>query len=79
MQHGEIDAQNGERRPQASFCHLPYWRDLTQRKLGQIRMCQARISASAVSSMRLLKPHSLSYQAQTLTSVPPMTLVNVAS
>ena len=39
----------------------------------------AAISASVVSSMRLLKPHSLSYQAQTLTSVPPMTCVSVAS
>ena len=35
--------------------------------------------ASVVSSMRLEKPHSLSYQAQTFTSVPSMTLVSVAS
>ncbi len=35
--------------------------------------------ASVVSSMRLEKPHSLSYQAHTFTSVPPMTLVSVAS
>src|SRR5260370_41537592 len=35
--------------------------------------------ASVVSSIRLEKPHSLSYQAQTLTSVPWMTLVSVAS
>ena len=38
-----------------------------------------RHQASVVSSMRLEKPHSLSYQAQTLTSVPPITLVSVAS
>jgi hypothetical protein len=35
--------------------------------------------ASVVSSMRLEKPHSLSYQDSTFTSVPPMTLVSVAS
>ena len=35
--------------------------------------------ATVVSSMRLEKPHSLSYQAQTFTSVPPTTLVSVAS
>src|SRR5690606_26113506 len=35
--------------------------------------------ARATSSIRLENPHSLSYQAQTLTSVPPMTLVSVAS
>lgn len=40
---------------------------------------QAAIMASAVSSMRFEKPHSLSYQAQTLTKVPPVTLVSVAS
>src|SRR4029077_10461721 len=39
----------------------------------------ARDHASVVSSMRLEKPHSLSYQAHTLTSVPSMTLVSVAS
>jgi hypothetical protein len=39
---------------------------------------RALTSASVVSSMRLEKPHSLSYQAHTLTSVPPMTLVRVA-
>src|ERR1700761_9084996 len=35
--------------------------------------------ASVVSSMRFEKPHSLSYQAQTFTSVPPTTLVSVES
>src|SRR6516225_9986482 len=35
--------------------------------------------ASVVSIMRLEKPHSLSYQAHTLTSVPSITLVRVAS
>ncbi len=35
--------------------------------------------ASVVSSMRLENPHSLSYHAQTFTSVPSMTLVSVAS
>ena len=39
----------------------------------------AAISAAVMSSMRLLKPHSLSYQASTFTSVPPVTLVSVAS
>ena len=39
----------------------------------------AAIRATAVSSMRLLKPHSLSYQASTFTSVPPVTLVSVLS
>jgi hypothetical protein len=29
--------------------------------------------------MRLLKPHSLSYQLDTFTSVPPLTLVSAAS
>src|SRR5690606_18466216 len=35
--------------------------------------------ATVVSSMRLLKPHSLSYHEQTFTSVPSETLVSVAS
>ena len=35
--------------------------------------------ASVVSSMRLEKPHSLSYQEHTFTMVPSMTLVSVAS
>ena len=35
--------------------------------------------AIVVSSMRLLKPHSLSYQEQTLTSVPSVTRVSVES
>jgi hypothetical protein len=39
----------------------------------------ARIIASVMSSMRFEKPHSLSYQLSTLTSVPPMTRVWVAS
>lgn len=39
----------------------------------------AAISASVVSSMRLLKPHSLSYHESTFTSVPPMTRVCVLS
>ena len=39
----------------------------------------AFINATVASSMRLLKPHSLSYQASTLTSVPPVTLVSDAS
>ncbi len=39
----------------------------------------ARDQASVVSSMRFENPHSLSYQAQTLTSVPPSTFVSCAS
>ncbi len=39
----------------------------------------AAISASVVSSMRLLKPHSLSYQLSTLTKLPSITRVRVAS
>lgn len=35
----------------------------------------AAISARVVSSMRLLKPHSLSYQLSTFTRVPPITRV----
>ena len=42
---------------------------------SQAAFDQARV----VSSIRLEKPHSLSYQAHTLTSVPWMTLVSVAS
>ncbi len=44
-----------------------------------IGVAYGRDQASVVSSMRLEKPHSLSYQAHTLTSVPSMTLVSVAS
>src|SRR6202521_5944984 len=40
---------------------------------------EARDHASVVSIMRLENPHSLSYQAHTLTSVPSITLVSVAS
>ncbi len=39
----------------------------------------AAISALVMSSMRLEKPHSLSYQLNTFTNVPPMTRVWVAS
>jgi len=39
----------------------------------------AAINATVMSSMRLEKPHSLSYQLSTFTSVPPMTRVWVAS
>src|ERR1035437_966720 len=39
----------------------------------------AFMNATAVSSMRLLNPHSLSYQADAFTSVPFDTLVSVAS
>ena len=39
----------------------------------------AASNASVMSSMRLEKPHSLSYQASTLTKVPPVTLVRVLS
>ena len=39
----------------------------------------AAISAAVMSSMRLEKPHSLSYHEHTFTSVPPMTWVSVAS
>src|SRR5690606_28160293 len=53
--------------------------------LGQLGQCHdpahaylADIKATVVSSMRLLKPHSLSYQDVTLTRLP-MTLVSVAS
>jgi|GEM_PF-5421771 len=45
---------------------------------GANRHYLAFIMASAVSSMRFEKPHSLSYQAQALTS-RPLTLVRVAS
>src|SRR5512139_1881956 len=44
----------------------------TQRYLAFIR-------ATVVSSIRLLKPHSLSYQLDTFTRVPSATLVRVAS
>jgi len=44
-----------------------------------VRRRYALDHASVVSSIRLEKPHSLSYQAQTLTRVPWMTLVSVAS
>ncbi len=40
---------------------------------------QAFINAIVVSSMRFEKPHSLSYQDNTLTNVPPMTFVSVES
>ena len=36
-------------------------------------------NASVMSSMRLEKPHSLSYQLSTFTKVPPITRVCVAS
>ena len=39
----------------------------------------ARDQARVVSSMRFENPHSLSYQAQTFTSVPPSTFVSCAS
>src|SRR3990170_4812992 len=39
----------------------------------------AFISAMVTSSMRLLKPHSLSYHDSAFTNVPPVTLVSVAS
>src|SRR5882672_10297013 len=39
----------------------------------------APISSTATSSIRLLNPHSLSYQENTFTSVPPDTLVSVES
>ena len=39
----------------------------------------ALTKASVVSSMRLEKPHSLSYQLHTLTRVPPITWVSVLS
>ena len=39
----------------------------------------AFINATVVSSIRLEKPHSLSYQEQALTRVPPVTRVSVAS
>ena len=39
----------------------------------------ACISATVVSSMRLLKPHSLSYHEQTFTSLPSMTFVKLES
>jgi len=43
------------------------------------RIYFAAISASVMSSMRLEKPHSLSYQLSTLTIVPCMTRVWVES
>src|SRR5215510_1841799 len=39
----------------------------------------ALMNATVVSSIRLAKPHSLSYQEQTFTSVPAETFVSVAS
>ena len=39
----------------------------------------ALASARVVSSMRLEKPHSLSYQAQTFTNLPPSIFVKLAS
>jgi len=49
--------------------------DIIQRANGHYLAC---IIATVVSSMRLEKPHSLSYQEQTLTR-RPLTLVSVAS
>ena len=55
-------------------------RDAGRRAAGRGRGDHgARLQARVVSSMRFEKPHSLSYQAQTLTSVPSMTLVSVES
>ena len=48
-------------------------------QLLRTRPYEALDQAIVVSSMRLLKPHSLSYQEQTLTSVPSLTRVIVAS
>ncbi len=47
------------------------------RRCGQSYL--AAISASVVSSMRLEKPHSLSYQLNTFTKVPSITRVWVLS
>ncbi len=55
--------------PLAAQVHVRHAQDLHD------ALAQARV----VSIMRLEKPHSLSYQAQAFTSVPPMTLVRVAS
>lgn len=44
-----------------------------------LQMPYSAANTAVMSSMRLEKPHSLSYQASTLTSVPPMTRVCVAS
>ena len=44
-----------------------------------LRSYFAAIKALVISNMRLEKPHSLSYQASTLTKVPPVTLVKVES
>ena len=56
------------------------------RREGQHQACRgqahgyfAAINAAVISSIRLLKPHSLSYQASTFTRVPPVTLVRVLS
>ena len=46
---------------------------------GRCTIYFALMNATAVSSMRLLNPHSLSYQADTFTSVPFDTLVSVES
>ena len=54
-------------------------RDWQQRGQPALHGYFAAISAAVMSSMRLLKPHSLSYQASTFASVPPVTLVSVAS
>ena len=51
----------------------------TPRRPGPYRAYFAAISAAVMSSMRLEEPHSLSYQASTFTSVPPVTLVSVLS
>ena len=45
---------------------------------AQNRLYFAVIKATVVSSIRLLKPHSLSYQEETLTKVPE-TFVSVES
>ena len=55
---------------------LPGERLLGQKSHASQPACMA---ASVVSSMRLEKPHSLSYQEQALTRVPPITRVMPAS
>src|SRR3954470_12292118 len=53
--------------------------DHAQEFHGTASLYFAFMNATVVSSMRLEKPHSLSYQPPTFTSVPSATLVNDAS
>lgn len=64
--------------PRCANAHRSRWAFAVPLR-GTRRAYLAAIRATAMSSMRLEKPHSLSYQDSTLTIVPCMTRVWVAS